>query len=144
MNPKYDFSQKSFYNRGYIKVFSEHVCCFIMILSTNGHKLVSKYTRVSMNTSRIAQLITICNEYGANTIWTRHQICCIQNRSGPFSNLNCSTSSVCKFIEYCKNDPEINYLYRSDDSTKQLMLLAGKVLSSVLSIKTLKLYNQNI
>ena len=74
MNTTYDFTKKTMNHRDRIKLLTEHVSFSVTMLSQEEHKLASKCTQGLKNTSRIVQLPTLRNQFGTNTMWTRHQV----------------------------------------------------------------------
>jgi hypothetical protein len=44
--------------------------------------------QVTINAAKIANLISLRNKYGTNTIWTRDQIYYVQKKTDPLSELN--------------------------------------------------------
>ena len=96
------------------------------MLSEEEQDLMSQCNQSSMKSTKIAELTTERNMHGTDTIWSRNHVYYIQNCEDPISLLNSNVSSASKVIEYCRSDPDINYLYMTFDSTNQLTLLTGK------------------
>ena len=111
---------------GHIKLLPAHISCSINKLNEEDYKLMSECNQVTINVTKIAQLISLRNQYGTNIIWTRDQIYYVQKRIDPLSGLNCNASSASRLIQFCELDLEINYLYMTYDNSNKLIMLTGK------------------
>ena len=71
-----------------------------------GGGLMTQCTQVSINSSRIGQLVTFRNNTettGTNIMWNRHQGYSIWSTKDPLSPLNTSASSAAKQIQQCEH-----------------------------------------